>query len=303
MNFPRLILTAAASAALVFAAPSKEIVELQRDMALLQDQVRQIQRTVDERTSALTTLMQQSIEAANKSNTQLAVLEAGIRDRMSEQQKNLVGPVAGVTAKLDTMTSEFQSVRENLADLSERMNKLQAQIVDLSNTVKTLQSPPAPPPAGSGPGASMAPSAQPPAGMSAKQLYDSAMRDRSGGNFDLALQGFDEYLKYFSNTELAPNAQFYIGQIYYDKNDFLSALKAFDLVLEKFPQNNKTADAMYMKGMSLLRTNQRNDAAREFLNVVQQFPNSDVATKARAQRKALGLSTPAGAAAAKRSRR
>ena len=303
MIFARLILTAAASAALTLAAPSKEIVELQRDMALLQDQVRQIQRTLDERTSAITTLMQQSIDAANKSNTQLAVLEAGIRDRMSEQQKNLVGPVAGVTTKLDTMTSEFQSVRENLADLSERMNKLQTQILDLSNTVKTLQSPPAPPPSGSGPGmASAAPSGAPPAGLSAKQLYDSAMRDRSGGNFDLALQGFEEYLKYFSNTELAPNAQFYIGQIYYDKNDFLSALKAFDMVLEKFPQNNKTADAMYMKGMSLLRTTQRNDAAKEFLNVVQQFPSSEVASKARTQRRALGLSVPA-AAPAKRSRR
>ena len=131
------------------------------------------------------------------------------------------------------------------------------------------------------------------------------MKDRTGGNFDLALQGFEEYLKYFANTELAPNAQFYIGQIYYDKNDFPSAIRAFDTVLEKFPENNKTPDAMYMKGMALLKSTQRNAAAQEFLTLIQKYPNADVTPKARQQRKALGLSVPSAAApaAAKRTRR
>ena len=61
--------------------------------------------------------------------------------------------------------------------------------------------------------------------MSAKSIYESALRDRSGGNLDLASQGFQEYLRYYGNTELAPNAQFYIGQIHYDKNEFGAALQ------------------------------------------------------------------------------
>ncbi|MEJ7605912.1 MAG: tetratricopeptide repeat protein [Bryobacteraceae bacterium] len=118
------------------------------------------------------------------------------------------------------------------------------------------------------------------------------MRDRSGGNFELAIQGFQEYLKYFSTTELAPNAQFYIGQVHFDKNDYSNALQAFDLVLERFPENNKTADAMYMKGMTLLKAGQRNEAGKEFLNVIQKYPNAEVTAKARSQRKALGLNIP-----------
>ena len=128
--------------------------------------------------------------------------------------------------------------------------------------------------------------------MSAKSVYETALRDRSGGNLDLAMQGFQEYLRYYGNTELAPNAQFYIGQIHYDKNEFEPALQAFDAVLEKYPENNKTADAMYMKGMALLKSGQRNEAAREFLNVITKYPNAEVAAKARTQRKALGLSVP-----------
>jgi tol-pal system protein YbgF len=226
-----------------------------------------------------------------------------LRERLSQQ---LITPVANLSTKMDQMSTDFNGVRESVSDLNERLGKIQTQIVDLSNTVKVLQSPPAPPPgAGTVPG-TMAPGAPagPPAGMSAKQVYESALRDQSGGNLDLAQQGFEEYLKWFSDTELAPNAQFYIGEISYSKNDFANAIKAYDAVLERFPENNKTPDAMFKKGMALLRSGQRNQAGQEFLAVIQKFPNSEVAQKARAQRKALGLSVPSTAApAAKRPKR
>jgi tol-pal system protein YbgF len=302
MKMGRIVCFLAIAATLALAAPSREIVELQRDVAALQEQMRQLQRTLDEKTASLSTLMQQSIDSANKSSTTLTVLESSLRERIAEQQKSLVGPVATLVTKLDQMSGEFQSVRESITDLTERMNKVQTQIVDLSNTVKTLQSPPPPPGLGSGPSTGASTPATPPPGLSAKQLYDSAMKDRSGGNVDLALQGFDEYLKYFGNTELAPNAQFYIGQIHYDKADFPNAIRAFDTVLERYPENNKTPDAMYMKGMALLKSTQRNEAAKEFLAVIQKYPNAEVATKARQQRKALGLN-PTPSSSAKRTAR
>ena len=299
MRVARLIFIALA-ATLSLSAQKREIVELQRDVAALQEQVRQLQRSIDEKMASLSTLMQQSIESSNRGSTSIAVLEGGIRERMAEQQKNLVGPVASLGTKLDQMSSEFQGVREQVMDMTDRLNKLQAQMTDLGNAVKTLQSPPAPPPptGAAGPGTGMTP----PAGLSAKQLYDSAMKDRSGGNLDLALQGFEEYLKYFADTELAPNAQFYIGQIYYDKNEFPNAIRAFDTVLERYQENNKTPDARYMKGMALLKSTQRNAAAQEFQALVQKYPNAEVTAKARQQLRALGLN-PGTPASAKRSRR
>ena len=67
-------------------------------------------------------------------------------------------------------------------------------------------------------------------------------------------------------------------------------------MLEKYGENNKSADATYMKGMALLRSGQRTQAAQEFLTVIQKYPNSEVASKARTQRQALGLSVPGAAA-------
>ena len=116
------------------------------------------------------------------------------------------------------------------------------------------------------------------------------MRDRLGGNGDLALSGFTDYLKYFGNTDLAPNSQFYIGELYYSKGDMDAALRAFDTVLEKYPDNNKTPDAMFMKGKVLVKMSERDEAAKQFRELRKRYPTHDLSAKALAELRAMGLS-------------
>ncbi|MEK7403757.1 MAG: tetratricopeptide repeat protein [Acidobacteriota bacterium] len=272
----------AASALLCF-GQRQEIKELQRDMALLTDQVRQMQRSIDENMAALKVLVQQALDGVQKVNTTVAVLDSAMRERLREQEKTLVGPVATMGAKFDQMATEFQHVRDSIADLNAKMGKLEQRLVDLDNTIKVIQSPPTPPsPTG-------AATSGPPPGVSAEGLYAGAMRDKDSGNYDLALQGFNEYLKYFSATEMAPNAQYYIGEIYYGRQDLDNALKAFDMVLEKYPENTKTLDAMYMKGQTLVRMGERMKGAEEFRAIIQQAKGSELARKAAARLKEMGL--------------
>jgi TolA-binding protein len=120
-------------------------------------------------------------------------------------------------------------------------------------------------------------------------MYTSAMRDKSSGNLDLALAQFTDYLKYFGSTESAPNAQYQIGEIYYQKGEFASALPAFDLVLEKYAENSKTRDAVYMKGMTLVKMGRRTDGGSVFRDLIEQYPASEQAAKANVQLKNLGL--------------
>ncbi|HWC00718.1 MAG TPA: tetratricopeptide repeat protein [Bryobacteraceae bacterium] len=263
-------------------AASKEIVELQRDVAQIQDQLRALQRSQDEKLSALTVLVQQSLDAANKANTSVAVLENNLRQNLRDQEKSVAAPVANVGTKIDQMSTDFQSLRESMADVAARLGKLQQQVLDLSNAAKTIQAPP--PPGGGG----MASSGGPPP-MSAESLYANAMRDRSGGKSDLALQEFRDYLKYFPNTDLAPNAQFYIGEIHYQLGDYDAAIQEFDAVLEKYPDNNKTADAMYMKGATLMKMGRRTQGAQEMRELIKKFPSSNLSEKACSQIKAVGL--------------
>ncbi|MGB9604365.1 MAG: tetratricopeptide repeat protein [Bryobacteraceae bacterium] len=275
---------------LLASGQSREIRELQRDVALLGDQVRQMQRSLDENLAALRVLVQQTLDSVNKMNTTVAVLENNVRERLREQEKTLVQPIANASTKVDQMATEFQALRETIAELNARMGKLEQRIVDLGNTVKVLQAPPAPPALGATAGS--------PPGVTAESLYANAMRDMNAGNYDLALQEFTDYLKYFGQTETAPHAQYYIGEIYYNRGDLDSALRAFDLVLEKYPENVKTRDAMYMKGQTLLKMGERTKAAQEFRTIISRWPASETAAKARARLKELGL--PATAAPSRR---
>jgi TolA-binding protein len=269
-------------------AQKREFVDLQRDVAALQDQVRNLQQSDSENMGKMLALLQQAIDGLNKVNTSVAVLDAQMRDR----DKTLAGPVASVGARVDSMAGDFQAMRVSLDDVSTRLAKLQQGLIDLNNTVKVISAPPAPP-AATGPGASGA--SAPPPGVTAEALYASSMRDKDSGNFDMALQEYGDYLKFYGTSDTAPNAQYYIGEIYYTRKDYDNALKAFDAVLERFPDNNKTLDSMYMKGRSLFQMGERTKAANEFRAVYVRSPRSEMGAKAKAQLAAMGLSVNAGA--------
>ncbi|HYL75196.1 MAG TPA: tetratricopeptide repeat protein [Bryobacteraceae bacterium] len=301
MSLSRKFLLYLAIAPFAFGA-NKDIQELQRDVAMLQDQIRNMQRGFDERSASMLTLIQQTLDAVNRTNTALAVMENRFNDAIKQQQQMVSAPVASVGQKLDQMSEDFRAVRESVLDMNTRMGKLDAKMADLQNLISTIQRP-APPPAPEGSGGlstgntGTQPSGPPP-GMSAETTYTNAVRDYKGNKYDLAVQEFTDYLKYFSNTQFAPNAQFYIGDIYYRKKDFPNALQAFDAVLEHWSDNNKTPDAHYMKGLVYMAMGRNDSAAKEFRDVYTRYPDAEVAAQAKARLKDLGL-TVGGAPASK----
>jgi tol-pal system protein YbgF len=289
MKLRRLILAVLFVFPVICSAASKEIVELQRDVAQLQDQVRTLQSAFDTKMTALTMTVQQSVDAANKANNAIAGLQGGIQEQMRQLGKEVVGPVANVGTKIDEMATAFQQVQNSMADVTARLGNLEQQMKDLSNAVRTMQTPAAPPPTSGVTGPGPTAGSAPPSG---DMLYTNANRDRLGGKFDLALQEFSEYVKYYPDGTLAPAAQFWIGNIYFTQGDYDNALKAFDLVLEHFPANNsKAPDALYWKGKTLMKLGKRTAAATQFHEVVRKYSGSEAAANARLQLKQMGLSS------------
>jgi TolA-binding protein len=294
-----------ASPALAFAA-SKEIQELQRDLAQLQQQVRDMQRAQDEKFAALQVLVQQAVDNSSKANTAVAVIQNSLQQSIRDLESKVVTPVVGLSTRMDQMSNDLRTVQQAVSDVTSLISKLQAQMTDLGNAVKVMQAPaPAPPTQATGPGATP----ETPT-ISASDLYASARRDMSGGKLDLSLQEFADYLKWYNTTDLAPNAQFYIAYIHSSQGDFDNAVKEFDMVLEKYPDNNKTPDALYYKGLALTKMGRRTNGAEEFRELIKRFPSNDLSKKACDQLRGMGLScvprtvTPAPAkGAAKRSKK
>jgi len=290
MKFRRLILAASFAFPVICSAASKEIVELQRDVAQLQDQVRALQSSFDTKMGTMAAQVQQLTESATRANNALATLQGAIQEQLRQQGKEVMAPVANVGTKIDEMSTAFQQVQNSMADVTARLGKLEQQVLDLSNAVRTINSP-APPPGASttGTGATGPTTSNVPP-ISGDMLYQNANRDRLGGKADLALQEYQEYVKLYGDGPLAPAAQYWVGDLYFGQSDYDNALKAFDQVLERYPANNKTPDALLMKGKTLVKLDKRNAGAAEFRELIKRYPSSDAAVKAKAQLKQMGLS-------------
>ncbi len=258
----------------------REIIQLQRDMALLQDQVRTLQRSNDEKFAALQQLLTQNLEASKGLTASLAAIEKTVQG----QEKVLAAPVANVSARVDTLATQFQALKESVDEVNGRLVKLQAQVADIKNLVSTV-----PPPS--------APAATPAAPqVSADTLYRNAMRDFQAANYDLAGPEFNEYIRLYGSTDQAAEAQYYLGEIFFQQKQYNEALGAYDQVLERYPEGRMTANAQYKKGLSLVQLGKRTEAMREFRDVTKKYPNSPAATQAMAELRKMG---PVPGAAAK----
>jgi tol-pal system protein YbgF len=223
-------------------------------------------------------------------------------------QGDVATPVAGLTSRMNSLSDDMRTVSQAVSDLAGQISKIQSQLTDMNNAIKVISSPPTAPPQQNPGGGAMSPAAggmtapvsAPP--MSSQDLYQQALGDRNGGKLDLALQEFADYLKYYGNTELAPNAQFYIANIHYSQGAYEQAAGEFDMVLEKYPENSKTREAMMYKGLSLVRAGHKTQGADEFREIISRYPHTDQATQACSQLTSLGFHcpTPAGRGTAKK---
>jgi tol-pal system protein YbgF len=308
MHMKRLFCTLAFSTLLLPAvtfAASKEQQEMQRDIAQLQDQLRTLQSTLDQRLASMQTLLEQSLEAGNRTGRDVSVLGSSVKDTLDRELKDALRPIAGLTAKVDNLTNNSSEVQSSLTDLNAQMNRVLQKLTDIDNAIKVLNVPaPTPPPSQNpdaiGPQTSGGRSgAAPPAGT----LYGNANNDYSSGKYDLAAGEFTDFVRAYPDDPFAPKALVYLGQIHLSQMKYDLAVTDFDSVLERYPESKDTPDAYFMKGMALKYLGRRNDAADQFRNVVRKYPHSDRKPEAEEQLKAMGLSAGAPATAASRKKK
>jgi tol-pal system protein YbgF len=282
-----LLLAPAAS----FAA-NKEMEALQRDVALMSEDIRTLQRSFDQQMAALKALTQQAVDNSTRISTSVGVVQQTLPDQIKREMSSSLAPVAGLNTRLDQVAQQVQTLSDAVQALNQSMQQLHNQLTDLKTVVAAINVPAAPPP-NTDPNA---PNAATTPQIPIDTLYQNAMRDMNGNNRDFALSEFQNCVKWYPQEPLAASCQFYVGMIHASKNDFDQAVKDFDAVLEQFPKGDKTPEAFFYKGLALVKSGNSRAARKEFNSVIQQYPHSAAADKAREQLKGLGFSLPPAAA-------
>jgi len=252
------------------------LIQIQTVVNQLQNDMRDLRSALDERMGMVRQLIEQSTVTVSKLNTALDAV-----------QRNVQGSVAAQGAKVDQVTTNVQALNDSIEDIRARLGKLSEQMTAMRMAIETLQTQqaqiqqaaaaaqaaasgqpgtPGAPGQPAGPGAAPAPPAQ--------ELYNNALRDHNAGNTTLAMKEFLDYLRYYPDTELAGNAQYWIGEALYQQKKYNEAIDAFDTVLERYPKGNKAAAARLKKGLALLELKDRAGAERELRRVQRDFPGT-----------------------------
>ena len=238
-------------------AANKDIDRLAIQIAALQGQIAEIQRANEEARAELKRLSELVAE-------QNALLRKGAADRRQQDEAVSVG---------------LRELGERVSELAEALEAIKTQ------TALSLPAPTDPVAQTAAVGAAAPVPGAPPAPavptQAPRELYSQAYADYARGNYDLAMQGFAEYLRAYPGTDFSDNAQYWIGECLYGKKLYAEAIDSWNILLKDYPASDKLPDARVKKGMALERLGRRSQALVEYRFVVDRYPTSQAARIAR----------------------
>jgi len=270
-----------------FAAPrpahavSKEIIELQTQVQQLLDMMQRLQSTMDTKFGVLQNLSQQTADQANQMNAAVKTLE----QRLNQQND-------AANAKMDTVSGQVQSLNDSVDELKSRIAKLDKTIQEMQTQLQSSQQPPA---NGQIPGATPPANGAAPAGAAAnaapplQDTFQAGVRDFNAARYALAAGEFQDVVHYYPLDDMAGTAQFYLGEISYQQQDYQDAVNNYNAVLEGFAGNKYAPAAQLHKGTALLAMNKREAGIRELRLLIQRHPQTPEALKARTKLNGMGV--------------
>ena len=197
---------------------------------------------------------------------------------------------ADTQVMMNTVGDGIRILREKLDDTNVRVASFSQEIEALRVSIPripfpTTDDPLAEPPTSSEtetveapPVAPVTPTTIP--GVSPQRLYDMAFADYAAGQWALAITGFEAYITAFPRSTQADDAQFYIGQTYYNDGKYQDAKEAFESAIATYPDGDVLPEAYYKRGLSLDRLGNTEEALASFQILIDRYPNSTMTTLA-----------------------
>jgi tol-pal system protein YbgF len=198
-----------------------------------------------------------------------------IMDILVEQQAVLKKLQQDLKIQDERATVAIRDQQERLSEIADRLRTAppaQASALSQGAGAGTV------PPNGQPPLTSATPTVP---NIAPRDLYQQAYSDFARKNYDLAIQGFQEYLRLYRDTDLADNAQYWVGECLQAQAKYEDAVLAFNALLRDFTSSDKIPDARYKKGVALEALGRKSQAVLEYRFVVERFPNSPAARLAR----------------------
>jgi tol-pal system protein YbgF len=276
MKILRLLLVTGAALAASGCVSTSDFEAAQRQISELQEELANIKLTASSKQEVqnVNVRIAEQTEMLLKSN---ATLVAKV-DEMDNRIQTTQGAVEQATYRLDQISTQLSQTRRQMEDL-------QANVTAAATRAAAADSGVPAPSSGEVTVPGTAASADP------METYQAAYRDYQRGNFDLAIEGFRDFLSTAGNSDLADNASYWIGESLFSQKKYREAIGQFDAVVNKYPKSDKVPGALLKKGYSYISIGERAQGVVQLQYVVHEHPRSQEASLARQRLKQLGIET------------
>lgn len=184
-----------------------------------------------------------------------------------------------LSQRLDAIEAQMRQLRGELEELQNGNDMLRKQqrdlYADLDRRLSALQAGPksaAGPGDGSGGGGGGGAD-----GGGEQAAYTHAFDALKTTDYASAITRFRDFLRSYPQSQLAGNAQYWLGEAYYVTHDYDNAAASFRAVGEQYPQSPKVPDAMLKLGLTQIDQKKTADARTTLKQVLQRFPGTDAA--------------------------
>lgn len=216
----------------------------------------------EEARKAITDLRVQ-VEANQKAaEERLGKIESQVQDRSidaARQFDEIRQELARLRGQLEVQAHQLETLdrrqKDLYVDLDARLRKLEA-------AAKALEKPVADP-------------------VAEGKAYEAALNQFKLGNFQASVAAFQGFLATYPDSQQVSNAQYWIGNAYYELRDYKTAIAAQQKVLASWPDSAKAPDAM-LNIASCQAAMGQNKAARETLQaLLKKYPGTPAAEQAK----------------------
>lgn len=236
--------------------------------------------------------------------------DASLRDQLTQALRLLAvanDSLARISARTvgtqGDVRGEMRAVKDQLSQVQSLIMQLQGSITRFRSDIeeRATSAPPVAPPVvtpTTGSGSTTAGTVEPTKaavdsavtqsrGPGPTQLFTDAKAQQRRGSLSTARTMYQELLGTYPNSDLAPDAQLGLAQLYEAEKNVAAADAAYAAVLTKYPDSQVAPTALYKRAMIALQQNNKPDARKYFNDVISRYPKSTEAELAVDQLKIL----------------
>jgi tol-pal system protein YbgF len=125
-------------------------------------------------------------------------------------------------------------------------------------------------------------------GAAAAEQYRTAVEVLRAGQHDEAVAMFRDFIASHPGHDYADNAQYWLGEAYYDRKDYTKALAEFRVAVDKYPRGNKVPDALLKVGYCYLALGQTDKGRFALEQVIAIYPKTEPAALAGKRLETIG---------------